>query len=53
MAQRDGAATKTDFSLIQHRNLLLFWQAFLEARVLNFASGIFHCGSAAPCPLWL
>ena len=37
-------------SVIQSRNFLLFWQTFLEARVLNFESGIYHCGSTAPCP---
>ena len=39
-------------SVIQDRKLLVFWQTFPEARVLNFESGIFHCGSAAPWSLW-
>jgi len=32
---------------MQGRNFLLFWQTFLGASVLNFESGISHCGSAA------
>ena len=38
--------------MIEDRNLLPFRQTFLEFRVLNFESEIFHCGSAAlrpPC----
>jgi hypothetical protein len=34
-------------SVIQGREFLLFWQAFLGASVLNFESGIWHCGCAA------
>jgi hypothetical protein len=32
---------------IEDRNLLFFWQPFLQTQVLNLESGIRHCGSAA------
>jgi hypothetical protein len=46
MSAADPAA---DGSAIQGSDLLFFWQTFLQTPVLNFESGIWHCGSTALC----